>query len=1279
MTTVAQLTIEMAANVARLRTDMQASRRIVETSTKQMASAALMARNALGGIGAGLSVRAIATQFLTMADSVTVLNNRLKLAHGTVREQTTAYAELYRMAQSSRVSFTELGTTYAQIARNGGPQSQILTVTGAIANAMTISGGSAQGMNAALVQLGQGMASGVLRGEELNSVMEQTPRLARAIADGLGVSIAGLREMGKAGELTTEAVTRALLSQAAVLKGEVAGAVLTVAQAYTVAGNAATMMAGQLDKSTGASGAWAREVQAMGAEMQIVGETIKASADRGEGSLKQLANAAGVVAGRASFGAIEIAANSLNGTINFLTGGLLNLNTNVRLLPDNLRTAREQMELIPIRLKQARAEYDTLAERLKVAPDNIYLKSELHQLSLYIARLREAQARQEDLQARALRSIDGVDMRAEDARMGRHADRAKTGTALDELRLAYSGLRGSLADYTKDLNAAQAARQHGLLTERAYIDLVSEIAKKYGQASTSGAAAARALREAERELAEQRKRDLEVGELRNKLAGERWEAEQKAVQQAIDSFADLVAARQDAAIAAQDELAQQLQANEAIGLSAKAVTALEAARLRDAAASLKRRAVIADDIDFSGLMGDALRAEAQALLDLASAKESGAVRQATEDLRKEQAEAWERTWNQVSQSFTDALMQGGRSVKEYLIGLFRTLVLRPILAPIGGAVSSVLGGGASAAQGGGSAMGSLNTLSSLYNAVTSGFSTMGNMVGSIGSSFQYGTTMFSQQSQMLAAQEAGMGTLSGSMGSAASALGGAMVGVMLGKMISGGYSAIGKSGNTAVVAGTAIGSIFGPLGAAIGGVIGGIVNVAFGRKLKSSGIQGTFGGEQGFQGNSWELHKGGWFRSDKWKYNPLDEGVRSEMALQYNELTTASEAMADALGLSSEAIKSYYHSFEITTKGLSADQVTELLAAEFQKMANAQALLIMGTGSYIRRGEEAVTTLARLSSSLTTVNQIFDTLGTEAYTVGLVGADMASQLADLFGGLQNFANATDAYYQAYYTDAERAATTTRQMTEAMVKLNLQMPTSREGFRSLVEAQDLNTEAGRQAYAALMALAPVFNGLMGYSDQLQEALLSLGSTIVDEVQRLRGLLTTDSASSMAALQAQFATGTAAARAGDQTALERLPFLSQAIEEAARLQAVTAADVALVRGQLAASLSATLDALGLDVPQFAAGGAHRGGLRLVGERGPEIEATGPARYFNASQTAAMLGGGNDPALLAELQALRAEVSGMRTEVRADVVHNAKTARILSRVTRDGEALVTVSDEP
>jgi tape measure domain-containing protein len=64
-------------------------------------------------------------------------------------------------------------------------------------------------MGAALTQLSQGLASGTLRGEELNSVMEQTPRLAQALAQGMGVSIGQLRAMGAEGRITSLAVIEA--------------------------------------------------------------------------------------------------------------------------------------------------------------------------------------------------------------------------------------------------------------------------------------------------------------------------------------------------------------------------------------------------------------------------------------------------------------------------------------------------------------------------------------------------------------------------------------------------------------------------------------------------------------------------------------------------------------------------------------------------------------------------------------------------------------------------------------------------------------------------------------------------------------------------------------------------------------------------------------------------------------------------------------------------------------------------------------------------------------
>jgi len=94
----------------------------------------------------------------------------------------------------------------------------------------------------------------------------------------------------------------------------------------------------------------------------------------------------------------------------------------------------------------------------------------------------------------------------------------------------------------------------------------------------------------------------------------------------------------------------------------------------------------------------------------------------------------------------------------------------------------------------------------------------------------------------------------------------------------------------------------------------------------------------------------------------------------------------------------------------------------------------------------------------------------------------------------------------------------------------------------------------------------------------------------------------------------------------------------------------------------------------VPQFAMGGMHSGGLRIVGERGPELEVTGPARYWSAADTTAMLGNSQrrEELLAAEIRALRAEVAGLRTEARVTAVAANKTQRLWERVTRDGESM-------
>jgi hypothetical protein len=100
--------------------------------------------------------------------------------------------------------------------------------------------------------------------------------------------------------------------------------------------------------------------------------------------------------------------------------------------------------------------------------------------------------------------------------------------------------------------------------------------------------------------------------------------------------------------------------------------------------------------------------------------------------------------------------------------------------------------------------------------------------------------------------------------------------------------------------------------------------------------------------------------------------------------------------------------------------------------------------------------------------------------------------------------------------------------------------------------------------------------------------------------------------------------------------------------------------------------TIRALG-GIPAFAAGGLHSGGMRLVGERGPELEVTGPARYYSAAETSSMMGGG----MVDELRGLREEVAMLRAEARATAINTGRTQDIMKRITKNGESMIVSTD--
>jgi len=212
------------------------------------------------------------------ADAYNNLQARVKLATGEGDAFTASFAQVVEISKRTSSSLEQTGQLFAKLTEAGKSAglstqaaiSQALGLTETINQAIQLSGGSADSAKAAVTQLVQGLQGGVLRGDEFNSVMEQSPRLAKALADGLGVTTGELRKMAEAGSLSSDTVMRALKGQADTLKREFATLPPTVGRALENLSTAWTIYIGDTDKATGASAAAAGAIGALASNLKTV-------------------------------------------------------------------------------------------------------------------------------------------------------------------------------------------------------------------------------------------------------------------------------------------------------------------------------------------------------------------------------------------------------------------------------------------------------------------------------------------------------------------------------------------------------------------------------------------------------------------------------------------------------------------------------------------------------------------------------------------------------------------------------------------------------------------------------------------------------------------------------------------------------------------------------------------------------------------------------------------------------------------------------------------------
>lgn len=271
---VAALVVRLEASINRYQKDLdraraQTNRRMGQIDKRVKASGASF--DGLAGRVKAFAATLTVGKVIAYADSYKSLQNQLRVVTESQAELNELTEELFGVAQRSRGAITDTTATYRTLKQStdglGLSQAELIRLTETIQKA-------APGASGAVRQLGQALGSGALRGDELNSVLEGAPLIARAVAAEFGVTIGQLRELAAQGEVTTERVVAALKTLGDQADANIAKTELTVTQALTALDNAFTKFIGGQDSALGASKALANGIAALAENLDTVADAF---------------------------------------------------------------------------------------------------------------------------------------------------------------------------------------------------------------------------------------------------------------------------------------------------------------------------------------------------------------------------------------------------------------------------------------------------------------------------------------------------------------------------------------------------------------------------------------------------------------------------------------------------------------------------------------------------------------------------------------------------------------------------------------------------------------------------------------------------------------------------------------------------------------------------------------------------------------------------------------------------------------------------------------------
>lgn len=239
-------------------------------------SFAAMARETLGlgsalkGLAAGLSAVALyqATKDTVMlADKMTLLDSRIKIATKSVSDYKAASDALTKISlatgSSLELNIVMFGRLNKSVESAGGSYRTTLGLIKTLNEGLKISGASAAESSSVVIQLSQALSSGVLRGDEFNSVMENGSRIIDALTTATGKTKGELRKMAEQGQLTTELVIGALQAQAAAIHNDFSKIPLAIGAALENITTSFSRYIQSINEASGSTGSMAQMLNSL--------------------------------------------------------------------------------------------------------------------------------------------------------------------------------------------------------------------------------------------------------------------------------------------------------------------------------------------------------------------------------------------------------------------------------------------------------------------------------------------------------------------------------------------------------------------------------------------------------------------------------------------------------------------------------------------------------------------------------------------------------------------------------------------------------------------------------------------------------------------------------------------------------------------------------------------------------------------------------------------------------------------------------------------------------